>query len=322
MAEFGKFCVGSPRGGVETFSGLKRAPGVAGGVVLNGLSRLDVGYRNAKLANVPRGGTRALQSRGPLLVGETPVDAGGGERCSHVLGVVIMRLSILPGAMALAVTLSLSWGCRSSVNPAVAAGPAAASEGDRSTAQAAAPADKPSPMERARASEAPPPEIPAGTTIRVRLNGEVDTARSRPGDRFSAVLAEPIMSDGRTLVARGANVQGVVRSSSPSGRLKGRAEIAIALTAIEVNGSWVPVSTDSVGASSGGHKKRNWTLIGGGSGLGALIGGLAGGGRGALIGAGAGAGAGTAGAALTGRKQAHIPAESVLVFRLREPLRV
>jgi hypothetical protein len=59
-------------------------------------------------------------------------------------------------------------------------------------------------------------------------------------------------------------------------------------------------------------------LIGGGSGLGALIGGLAGGGRGALIGAGAGAGAGAAGAAFTGKKQVSIPAETVLTFRLDE----
>jgi len=124
------------------------------------------------------------------------------------------------------------------------------------------------------------------------------------------------------LAPSGASVEGAVRDAASSGRLKGRAYLSIALDSIEINGSAVPIVTDTVGASTRAHKKRNLTLIGGGSGLGALIGGLAGGGHGALIGAGAGAAAGTAGAAATGKKQAHIPAETVLTFHLRRPLEV
>ncbi len=55
-------------------------------------------------------------------------------------------------------------------------------------------------------------------------------------------------------------------------------------------------------------------MIGGGTGAGALIGGLAGGGKGALIGGLVGAGAGTAGAAFTGNKELTIPAESAASF--------
>jgi hypothetical protein len=73
---------------------------------------------------------------------------------------------------------------------------------------------------------------------------------------------------------------------------------------------------------SGRHRRRNIALIGGGSGVGALIGGLAGGGTGALIGGGAGAAAGTAGAVVTGKKQTGLPAESLVVFHLRKPLRI
>jgi len=69
-------------------------------------------------------------------------------------------------------------------------------------------------------------------------------------------------------------------------------------------------------------KKRNWGWIGGGSGGGVLIGALTGGPVGAAIGAGAGAGAGVAAAAITGRKQVNLPAESELTFRLTRPLSV
>ena len=85
-----------------------------------------------------------------------------------------------------------------------------------------------------------------------------------------------------------------------------------------MNGARHEVVTTGANRVSVRHGKRNLVLIGGGSGVGALIGGLAGGGRGALIGAGACAGAGTIGAALTGKKQVTLPAETLLTFRLEE----
>jgi hypothetical protein len=60
-------------------------------------------------------------------------------------------------------------------------------------------------------------------------------------------------------------------------------------------------------------------MIGGGAGLGALIGGLAGHGKGAIIGGLAGAGAGTA-ASTTGSKDVVIRPESVITFRLTQPV--
>ena len=80
------------------------------------------------------------------------------------------------------------------------------------------------------------------------------------------------------------------------------------------------VKTNSVSRYLKGKGKRTATLIGGGAGGGALIGGLAGGGRGALIGVAIGAGAGTAGAAYTGEKEIVLPAESTLSFKLTQPV--
>jgi len=58
----------------------------------------------------------------------------------------------------------------------------------------------------------------------------------------------------------------------------------------------------------------------GGAGLGALIGGIAGGGKGAGIGAAAGAAGGTAIAASKKGQQLQIPSESLLEFRLEQPV--
>ena len=58
------------------------------------------------------------------------------------------------------------------------------------------------------------------------------------------------------------------------------------------------------------------------SGIGAAIGAIAGGGKGAAIGAGAGGGAGTAVVLSTHGDAAVVPAESVIQFRLEQPITV
>jgi hypothetical protein len=70
-----------------------------------------------------------------------------------------------------------------------------------------------------------------------------------------------------------------------------------------------------------GKGKRAAVLAGGWAALGALIGGLAGGGKGTAFGALTG-GAGTAGAAFTGNKDITLPTESVLIFKLEQPLNI
>jgi hypothetical protein len=182
-------------------------------------------------------------------------------------------------------------------------------------------AQQPAPQDQSAQGQPPQQSeisIPSGTEIHVRLNETLDTRRNRSGDRFTASLAGPVEEDGRVLVPKGTIFTGHVTVSAPSGRLKGRAVMGLTLDSFEINGARYPVVTTKASRVSARHKKRNLVLIGGGSGLGALIGGLAGGGRGALIGAGAGAAAGTAGAAATGKKEVTLPAETLLTFRLEE----
>jgi hypothetical protein len=197
-------------------------------------------------------------------------------------------------------------------------------------------AEKPSPVKSQPADATPPAPantaatheqvpshnvvIPAGTFFDVRLGETLDTKRNRPGDRFTATLFRPVVLDGRTVLPRGTSCYGHLLAAKPSGRFKGRALMSLSLDSFELNGRRFDISTTHVGRESGGHKKRNWILIGGGSGAGAAIGALAGGPAGALIGAGAGAGAGTAGAAFTGKKNVRIPVETPLTFSLRSSL--
>src|SRR5258707_12204727 len=69
-----------------------------------------------------------------------------------------------------------------------------------------------------------------------------------------------------------------------------------------------------------GKGKRTATMVGGGAGLGAIIGGLAGGGKGAAIGALAGAGAGTAGTAQTRKKGIGPPGGTARFVQAGKPL--
>jgi hypothetical protein len=169
---------------------------------------------------------------------------------------------------------------------------------------------------------APDVQVAAGTALHVRLNRAIGTKEDRTGARFTATLEEPLRVGRRIVVPRGAEVQGVVEESRPSGRLKGHAELVLALRTIDVEGHSLRLSTTVATRSSGAHKRRNLAWIGGGGGGGALIGGLAGGPAGMLIGAGSGAAAGLAGAAVTGKKQVYLPAETRLSFRLSQPLAV
>lgn len=176
---------------------------------------------------------------------------------------------------------------------------------------------------KTNAEERPTPVVVrAGSMLRVRVDRELNTKYSRPGDRFTGVLESPVVAGGTVVLPKGTVVGGHVLTAHPSGRLKGRAVLSITLDTCRVSGREIAVSTSPLTRVSGSHRKRNWALIGGGSGTGGLVGGLVAGPVGLLAGAASGAVAGTAGAVLTGKKEVLLPAESVAGFTLRSPLTV
>lgn len=234
--------------------------------------------------------------------------------------------------VSLAIALSLA-GCKPNpappaVNqPTVTADSSQPASGQPSSMQPAAPAPAPSPVGQQPAAPAPPPPpavitLPSGTEIRVRLDTDLGSKISQPGDSFTATVADSVMKNGEVVVPKGARAEGTVVDAKPLGRFKGGALLSVKLERVRTRWGSYPVATSSISQAEQGKGKRSAGFIGGGAGLGAIIGGIAGGGKGAAIGALAGGGAGTAGTALTGNKQIVLPAESVLTFTLDHSVRI
>jgi hypothetical protein len=167
-----------------------------------------------------------------------------------------------------------------------------------------------------------PVTLPDNTAIHVTLNQAVTSDQNRPGDHFEATVSEPIIVADKTIIPKGAPVEGLVVDAHHSGRLMGRARLKLALEAVTVNGKSYDIRTSAHPKIGGKHKNRNLVLIGGGAGGGALIGAIAAGGEGALIGGPIGAGAGTAAAFITGKKNVRLPPETHLTFKLVEQLTI
>lgn len=165
--------------------------------------------------------------------------------------------------------------------------------------------------------------ITAGRPITIWTSEELSTKTARPGQRFSASLANAIVDDDWVIAKKGAPVEGVIVSSDPGGRVKGRATLSIRLESLTLaDGRTVNLETGSYTKQAKSTVKKDAIKTGIGAGIGAAIGAIAGGGKGAAIGAGAGAGAGAGVVMATRGDPAVIPSESKISFRLQSPITV
>lgn len=167
--------------------------------------------------------------------------------------------------------------------------------------------------------------IPAGTQLSIRTNEAIKADQASAGRTYSAQIAHDIQgSNGQLLVPKGSPATLTVGQVSSGGTLgTGSSEVALGLQSITVNGRNYNVqsNTQSVSGDRGiGANKRTAEMTGGGALLGTLVGAVAGGAKGAIIGAVAGAGVGAAAQVMTKGKEVNVPAESVLTFKLDQPL--
>ena len=205
--------------------------------------------------------------------------------------------------------------------PAAPSGVKAVTASEPSASTRAAAANTPAPAPVPAPKHVEPPEvvsIPSGTSLTVVMIDPVGTDTSKPGDTFTASLGEPVVVNGKTVIAKGTKVQGRVETVDEPGRVKGKAALSLVLTQLMSKDKVYPLSTEPYTAEAESGKKKDALKVGGGAGLGAVIGAIAGGGKGAAIGAAVGGGAGTAAVLATKGQQLKIEPEAKLTFVLEK----
>lgn len=156
--------------------------------------------------------------------------------------------------------------------------------------------------------------VPPGTEVAVRNDITIDV-RDADGRVFPGFVARDVAApDGRIVIPRGSTAELIVRRLGPH-------DFAIDLASVTVNGRRYSIDTsDAEHIRHEGEGRRTGAFAGGGAIVGTLLGAIAGGGKGAAIGALAGGAAGAGTAIATRGERVHIPAESVLTFRVERPL--
>ncbi len=162
--------------------------------------------------------------------------------------------------------------------------------------------------------------LPAGTEVVVRTNEPIELRSWDRGRVYSGELARDLVAtDGDLAFPRGTRVELVVREL-------GDRDMVIDLESIMTDRRRFVVETsgqvyDTREREGVGGNRRTAKYVGGGAIIGSIIGAIAGGGKGAAIGAAAGAASGAGAQVITRGRELHIPAESLLTFRLDRPLR-
>jgi hypothetical protein len=164
----------------------------------------------------------------------------------------------------------------------------------------------------------------AGTRLPIVLDTSVGSDTSRVEEPVHAHLARPVVVNGHTVLPAGTRVSGIVTDATRSGKVKGRAHLAMRFDTLAPAGTdeHYRIRTAAVGRIAPATKKKDALEIGVPAAGGAIIGGLIGGKKGALIGTAAGGGAGTAVVLSTRGKEVHVPKGAALMLRLAEPVTV
>lgn len=163
--------------------------------------------------------------------------------------------------------------------------------------------------------------VDSGTSIRVRMNGTLNSSTSQIGDKFTTTVTEPVYSStGVVVIPTGSSVIGRVDSVKAAKKGGDPGQIGVSFTSVRlpngrtraINGSLTGLDSkkaksDNEGTASGDDRKNDKLIfIGGGGAGGAILGGAVGGGKGALIGGILGAGAGLLGERLTKGENAEV----------------
>lgn len=164
--------------------------------------------------------------------------------------------------------------------------------------------------------------IPAGTELVVALETPVGSATSDPGDAVRASLVDALVVDNTLVIPANAAVTGQVVTAHASGRVKGRASVAMRFDQVVVGDRQYAIDAALVNREAAPTKKKDALSIGVPAAAGSIIGAIAGGKKGAVVGGAVGGGAGTAYVLSTAGKEIVLPAGAHVRARLTQPLTV
>ena len=173
--------------------------------------------------------------------------------------------------------------------------------------------------------------VPRGTRLVATLDTALTTRDAHAEDRFSLTIRSPSQYDG-------AVIQGSVSTVNASGRVRGRADMALNFESIQMrDGSTYPfagvienvrtangetISVDTAGTLEEKSRTEETIQRGAiGAAIGAMIGAITGGGKGAAIGAAIGAGGGAGTVIVQGRDQLDLPRGTELTITSSLPRR-
>lgn len=189
-----------------------------------------------------------------------------------------------------------------------------------------APAPAPAPQAQSYAPQQAPVAaggaitVPAGQAMLVRMIDGVDSSKNHVGDIFHASLETDLVIGGTVVARKGTDVYGRLANAKEAGHMSGSSELQLELTRMVVNGQDYPVVSSDYSLKGKGRGANTAEKVGGGAAVGAIIGAIAGGGKGAAIGAGVGGAGGAAVQVFTRGQQVKVPSETLLEFRLQQPV--
>jgi hypothetical protein len=185
-----------------------------------------------------------------------------------------------------------------------------------------APTTTPAPAPQATTPTSNTITIPAGQALLVRMIDSVNSKKNNVGDVFHASLETDLNVNGVLIARKGTDIYGRLAEAKEAGHFSGSAELELELTRIVIDGRDYPVVSSDYTLKGKGRGSNTAEKVGGGAIAGAIIGAIAGGGKGAAIGATAGSAAGAGVQVFTRGQQVNVPSETLLEFRLQQPVTV
>jgi hypothetical protein len=164
--------------------------------------------------------------------------------------------------------------------------------------------------------------LPEGTELQLVLEQPLSSATSHAGDTVTARVERAVSEDGRVVLPGGTVLQGRVVEARSSGRVSGRARLAVDFDRIVVRGRTHELDASTIVAEAPSESGRDAKIVGGSAAAGAVLGAIASGRRGAVRGAVIGAGAGGAAVLMNKGREVEMPSGSRWTVRVKNPVRL